>query len=60
MCGIAAIAVAKCTDHQTAWKLHYSGRGKGNFEGDRAPNNPIDMQQYYYLLQKRKTGGFLG
>ncbi|CAI4218929.1 unnamed protein product [Parascedosporium putredinis] len=37
-----------------AWKLHFCGKGTGNFQGDNAPNRPIDLQQYYYLIQKRK------
>ncbi|KAK1593424.1 linoleate diol synthase [Colletotrichum navitas] len=38
----------------STWKVHFDGHGKGNFEGDVQPNKPIDLGQYYYLLQKRK------
>uniref|UniRef100_A0A0L0MYV5 linoleate 8R-lipoxygenase n=1 Tax=Tolypocladium ophioglossoides (strain CBS 100239) TaxID=1163406 RepID=A0A0L0MYV5_TOLOC len=38
----------------STWKVHFDGHGKGNFEGDRQPTKPMDMQRYYYLLQKRK------
>jgi linoleate 10R-lipoxygenase len=39
----------------STWKLHFDGHGKGNFEGERQPTKPMEMQQYYYLLQKRKA-----
>ncbi|UNI17111.1 hypothetical protein JDV02_003487 [Purpureocillium takamizusanense] len=38
----------------STWKLHFDGHGKGNFEGEREPMNPMGLNQYYYLLQKRK------
>ncbi|RFU32277.1 hypothetical protein B7463_g4075, partial [Scytalidium lignicola] len=38
----------------STWKVHFDGHGKGNFQGERAPTNPMDLQRYYYLLQKRK------
>ncbi|CAM1509632.1 Fc.00g033710.m01.CDS01 [Cosmosporella sp. VM-42] len=38
----------------STWKVHFDGHGKGNFEGERAPTKVMDMQRYYYLLQKRK------
>ncbi|OHW97456.1 linoleate diol synthase [Colletotrichum incanum] len=44
----------------STWKVHFDGHGKGNFEGDVQPNKPIDLGQYYYLLQKRKEKIFNG
>lgn len=41
-------------DFSIAWKVHFDGRGKGNFQGDREPTKPMALQQYYHLLQKRK------
>jgi cytochrome P450 len=38
----------------STWKVHFDGHGKGNFEGEREPTKPMEMQQYYFLLQKRK------
>ncbi|KAH6886177.1 heme peroxidase [Thelonectria olida] len=38
----------------STWKVHFDGHGKGNFEGDRVPTKPTAMQQYYYLVEKRK------
>ncbi|KAF6789665.1 linoleate diol synthase [Colletotrichum sojae] len=38
----------------STWKVHFSGHGKGGFEGDSQPNKPIDVGQYYYLLQMQK------
>lgn len=38
-----------------AWKVHFDGYGKGTFEGERMPTKIMDLQQYYYLLQKRKN-----
>ncbi|KAL7952081.1 heme peroxidase [Trichoderma barbatum] len=38
----------------STWKVHFSGHGKGNFEGERMPTKLMDMQQYYYLLRRRK------
>lgn len=38
----------------STWKVHFDGHGKGNFQGERAPTKPMEMQRYYYLLQKRK------
>ncbi|EQK99321.1 linoleate diol synthase [Ophiocordyceps sinensis CO18] len=38
----------------STWKVHFDGRGKGNFQGDREPTKPMALQQYYHLLQKRK------
>lgn len=37
-----------------AWKVHFESHGKGNYAGEREPTKPMDMQRYYYLLQKRK------
>jgi len=37
-----------------AWKVHFDGHGKGNFTGERQPTKAVEMQQYYYLIQKRK------
>ncbi|CAG9942858.1 unnamed protein product [Clonostachys rosea f. rosea IK726] len=39
----------------STWKLHFDGRGKGTFEGERNPTTALPMQQYYYMLQKRKA-----
>jgi linoleate 10R-lipoxygenase len=39
----------------STWKLHFDGHGKGTFDGEREPTKPMVMQQYYYLLQKRKA-----
>ncbi|OLN97847.1 Psi-producing oxygenase A [Colletotrichum chlorophyti] len=44
----------------STWKVHFDGHGKGNYQGDAQPNKPIDMGQYYYLLQKRKEKLFNG
>lgn len=37
-----------------AWKVHFDGHGKGNFEGERRPTNLTSMQQYYHDILKRK------
>ncbi|KPM36966.1 Psi-producing oxygenase A [Neonectria ditissima] len=42
----------------STWKLHFDGHGKGNFEGEREPTKTTSMEQYYYLLQKRKEEFF--
>ncbi|KAI1106136.1 heme peroxidase [Jackrogersella minutella] len=39
----------------STWKLHFDGRGKGGFEGERQPTAVMELQQYYHLLQKRKA-----
>ncbi|KAL7919043.1 heme peroxidase [Trichoderma austrokoningii] len=39
----------------STWKVHFDGYGKGTFEGERMPTKVMDLQQYYYLLQKRKN-----
>ncbi|KAM0454878.1 hypothetical protein ACHAPV_008252 [Trichoderma viride] len=39
----------------STWKVHFDGYGKGTFEGERMPTKIMDLQQYYYLLQKRKN-----
>ncbi|WQF78857.1 Putative cytochrome P450, hem peroxidase superfamily, hem peroxidase, animal-type [Colletotrichum destructivum] len=44
----------------STWKVHFDGHGKGSFQGDAQPNKPIDLGQYYYLLQKRKDDLFKG
>ncbi len=38
-----------------AWKLHFDGHGTGSFKGERQPTQQVEMQQYYFLLQKRKA-----
>lgn len=38
-----------------AWKLHFDGHGKGTFTGERQPTKPMEMQEYYFQLQKRKA-----
>lgn len=38
----------------TAWKVHFDGHGRGNFEGERTSTKPMVLQQYYHLIQKRK------
>ncbi|KAI8944722.1 heme peroxidase [Xylaria longipes] len=38
----------------STWKLHFDGHGKGNFTGERQPTKAMDMQEYYFALQKRK------
>lgn len=43
------------TNFSIAWKVHFDGRGKGTFEGEREPTKLMDLQQYYYLLQKREA-----
>jgi hypothetical protein len=48
-----------CTNTVIAWKVHFNGHGKGNFEGERVPTNSTPIQEYYSLLQKRKDE-FLG
>ncbi|KAI0555851.1 heme peroxidase [Xylaria curta] len=37
----------------STWKLHFDGHGKGNFAGERQPTKAMEMQQYYFSLQKR-------
>ncbi|GAP85595.1 putative linoleate diol synthase [Rosellinia necatrix] len=37
----------------STWKLHFDGHGQGAFSGERAPKT-VELQQYYYLLQKKK------
>ncbi|KAI8623543.1 heme peroxidase [Xylariaceae sp. FL1651] len=39
----------------STWKLHFDGHGKGNFTGERQPTKLMEMQQYYFMLQKRKA-----
>ncbi|KAM7183246.1 hem peroxidase [Naviculisporaceae sp. PSN 640] len=39
----------------STWKVHFDGHGKGNYKGDRAPTDTMDMQTYYSILQKRKA-----
>ncbi|KAF4976448.1 hypothetical protein FZEAL_6886 [Fusarium zealandicum] len=38
----------------STWKVHFDGHGKGAFEGERTPTKSTALQQYYYMLQKRK------
>ncbi|KAK5988421.1 Psi-producing oxygenase A [Cladobotryum mycophilum] len=38
----------------STWKVHFDGHGLGSFEGERAPTKLLDLNKYYYLLQKRK------
>ncbi|KAF4774550.1 linoleate diol synthase [Colletotrichum scovillei] len=39
----------------STWKVHFDGHGKGTYKADAsAPNNQIDLGQYYYLLKQRK------
>ncbi|KAF5572016.1 Psi-producing oxygenase C [Fusarium pseudoanthophilum] len=38
----------------STWKVHFNGHGKGKFEGERVPTKSTPIQEYYYLLQKRK------
>jgi hypothetical protein len=38
----------------TAWKVHFDGYGKGVYTGERA-TEPVGLEQYYGLLQKRKA-----
>ncbi|KAI0404808.1 heme peroxidase [Xylaria palmicola] len=35
----------------STWKLHFDGHGQGNYTGERQPTKPMEMQQYYFLLQ---------
>jgi linoleate 10R-lipoxygenase len=51
---IIIIAMLVVLTVSLAWKVHFDGHGKGTFEGDRQPTKPLEMQQYYYMLQKRK------
>ncbi|KAI1820639.1 linoleate diol synthase [Xylaria intraflava] len=39
----------------STWKVHYDGRGKGNFTGERQPTKPLELQQYYHSIQKKQT-----
>ncbi|KAI1427522.1 heme peroxidase [Xylaria sp. FL1777] len=39
----------------STWKLQFDGHGKGSFTGERQPTPQVEMQQYYFLLQKRKA-----
>ncbi|KAF5026379.1 hypothetical protein F66182_1507 [Fusarium sp. NRRL 66182] len=38
----------------STWKVHFNGRGKGTFEGERVSTKATPLQAYYYLLAKRK------
>ncbi|KAF4461846.1 hypothetical protein FALBO_11355 [Fusarium albosuccineum] len=38
----------------STWKVHFDGHGKGTYEGERSPTKTLPLQQYYYMLQKRK------
>ncbi|KAI0205662.1 heme peroxidase [Astrocystis sublimbata] len=39
----------------STWKLHFDGHGKGGYKGEIQPTKPVEMQQYYFMLQKRKA-----
>ncbi|KAL7621367.1 hypothetical protein AAE478_008688 [Parahypoxylon ruwenzoriense] len=38
----------------STWKLHFDGHGLGGYEGDKQSAAPIEMQEYYHLIQKAK------
>ncbi|KAI1117572.1 hypothetical protein F5Y14DRAFT_465495 [Nemania sp. NC0429] len=38
----------------STWKLHFDGHGKDAFTGERQPTKVMDLQEYYYRIQKRK------
>jgi hypothetical protein len=42
-----------------AWKVHFDGKGKGVFKGDREPTEVMDMGRYYGIIQQKKAE-FLG
>ncbi|KAI1430665.1 linoleate diol synthase [Xylaria sp. CBS 124048] len=43
------------TFEASTWKVHFDGHGKGGFTGEREPTKQVDLQQYYFSLQKRKN-----
>lgn len=41
--------------NSAAWKIHFDGHGQGAFNGKDESGGQMDMQQYYFLVQKRKA-----
>ncbi|KAK0629535.1 heme peroxidase [Bombardia bombarda] len=39
----------------STWKVHFDGKGKGVFKGDREPTKVMDMNTYYGLIQQKKA-----
>ncbi|KAI0897973.1 heme peroxidase [Annulohypoxylon nitens] len=39
----------------STWKLHFNGRGLGNFKGKEQPSTTPGLLQYYHTIQKRKN-----
>ncbi|KAI1462181.1 heme peroxidase [Annulohypoxylon moriforme] len=40
----------------STWKLHFNGRGLGNYQGKGQPTSTPGLLQYYHTIQKRKAG----
>lgn len=38
-----------------AWKVQYEGHGKGSFNAADGAHNNMEMQQYYFMMKKRKS-----
>ncbi|KAI1214921.1 heme peroxidase [Annulohypoxylon truncatum] len=39
----------------STWKLHFNGRGLGNYQGKDQPGATPGLLQYYHTIQKRKA-----
>ncbi|KAI0885259.1 heme peroxidase [Annulohypoxylon maeteangense] len=39
----------------STWKLHFNGRGLGNYQGQEQPSTTPGLLQYYHTIQKRKA-----
>ncbi|KAI0116392.1 heme peroxidase [Nemania sp. FL0031] len=39
----------------STWKLQFDGHGKGTFTGEREPTKLMEMQEYYFQIQKKKA-----
>ena len=38
-----------------AWKVQYEGHGKGSFNAADGTHDNMEMQQYYFMMKKRKS-----
>lgn len=45
---------SELTGMKIAWKLHFDGHGKGNYAGDLAPTDTLDLGTYYGDIKKQK------
>jgi cytochrome P450 len=45
--------------YASTWKVHFDGKGKGVFKGDREPTDTMDMGRYYGIIQQKRDE-FLG